>query len=45
MKVPLTVNTIRKPSTNTASNGRAYTVTTTVDLSALTTVTGSTGND
>lgn len=45
MKVPLTVNTIRKPSTNTASNGRASTVTTTADLSALSTVTGSTGND
>lgn len=44
MKIPLTVNPIRKPSTNTAYNGRASTVTTTVDLSALT-VTGSTGND
>lgn len=44
MKSSLTVNTTRKPGTSTTSYGRASTVSTS-DPSALTTVTGSTGNE
>lgn len=45
MKVPFTVNTTRKPGTSTASNSRKSTVSTHVELSSLTTFTGSTDFD